>query len=423
MMRMLTRVFLFVIALAFAGAMPGRAFAHSTTYAVYSKYEATTSGQAVAFVFALDKASVLQLLERDAPHAPNVKVEPAAIADYRAFFSKYLFERFFVSNGGDACAHPAELGRFFWDEATSRVVAVTKYECKSALTELTIRSLVTHDMPTSHELVGDLQHGHALVRSFFFGDNVEDRISIASLRASGDALSQAPRQRGKFSYVAMPDRQRRYEDLARAELGADIASAEDAPTEAVNVRPSATLMHFIGQGILHIFTGYDHVLFIVTLMLVVGSWRQLAIIVTSFTAAHTITLVVATLGLVTLPSRLIEPLIAASVLFVAVDAVVRPAASARAWVTFGFGLVHGFGLSSVLRALGLSGRELVPALLGFNVGVEIGQLLIVAPLFPLVLMLRKRPETYARARNVLCASVAVVAVFWIVTRVFEASTG
>src|SRR5437899_9174137 len=161
--RMRARLFLFVIALTALGSMTGRAFAHSTTYAVYSKYEATTNGQAVAFVFALDKASVLQLLERDAPHAPNApnapnaKVEPAAVADYRAFFSKYLFERFFVSNGGEACSHPAELGRFFWDEATSRVLAVTKYECRAALTELTIRSLVTHDMPTSHELVGDLQ--------------------------------------------------------------------------------------------------------------------------------------------------------------------------------------------------------------------------------------------------------------------------
>jgi hydrogenase/urease accessory protein HupE len=211
---------------------------------------------------------------------------------------------------------------------------------------------------------------------------------------------------------------RRYESLAEAELGVPLSP--DAP---VNVNPAGTLVHFIGQGILHIFTGYDHVLFILTLLLVVGSWRRLAIIVTSFTAAHSITLVVATLGLVTVPARVVEPLIALTVLWVAIDAAVRPKANARALVTFCFGLVHGFGLSNVLRALGLSGRELLPALLGFNLGVEIGQLLIVAPLFPLVLLLRKEPAIYARARTLLCGSVAVVAVFWIVLRVRDAING
>jgi hypothetical protein len=92
-------------------------------------------------------------------------------------------------------------------------------------------------------------------------------------------------------------------------------------------------------------------------------------------------------------------------------------------VTFAFGLIHGFGLSNVLRALGLAGRDLAPALLGFNLGVELGQLAIVAPLFPLVIWLRSRQPTYARARNLLCGSVAVVAVFWIVVRVSEAFTG
>jgi hypothetical protein len=146
-------------------------------------------------------------------------------------------------------------------------------------------------------------------------------------------------------------------------------------------------------------------------------------VVTSFTVAHSITLALSTLGWVTIPGRIIEPLIAVTVLAVAVDAVLRPRASARLAVTFAFGLIHGFGLSNVLRALGLSGRDLAPALLGFNLGVELGQLAIVAPLFPLVIWLRNRQPTYVRARNVLCGGVAVLAVFWIVVRVSEAFTG
>jgi hydrogenase/urease accessory protein HupE len=391
-------------------ALPASARAHSTTFAMYSKYEATTSGRDIAFVFALDRVAVSQLLEREAAHT---HVDLRAIESYRGYFSQYLFQRFFVSNDGVACSHPDQLGRFFWDEPTGRVLAVTSYRCAADLQQLTIRSLVTHDMPSSHELVGDLQYQRALVRSFFSGDDIEAQIALASLPQSAEADGAAGRRpRGRFSYVALPDRERRYTALAQAELGVELRA-----DRAVDVRPLGTLWHFIGQGILHIFTGYDHILFILTLLLAVGTWRRLAVIVTSFTAAHSITLAMATLGLVTIPARVIEPLIALSVLLVAADALLRPRANARAIVTFGFGLIHGFGLSNVLRDLGLSGRELAPALLGFNVGVEVGQLLIVAAMFPLIRRLRQQHGTYEQARRLFCGSVAVVAVLWIVVRV------
>ena len=394
---------------------PTLARAHSPTFAVYSKYEGTTSGRSIAFVFALDKTAVLSLLERDAAQR---KVELAEISGYGAFFSKYLFDRFSVSNGGASCGHPDALGRFFWDDATNRVVAVTKFVCATELGDLQIRSLVTHDMPVPHELVGDLQHGGALVRHFFRGDDVEAHVDLASLPASGVVAPPPPHLRNRFAYVTVPDETRRYDDLVRAELGAE------APGERpVDVHPAATIVHFVGEGIRHIFTGYDHILFIVTLILSVSYWRQLAITVSAFTAAHSVTLALATLGWVTLPARLVEPLIAASVLFVALDAVLRPNASTRAPIAFVFGLIHGFGLSNVLRDLGLSGRELAPALLGFNLGVEVGQLLIVAPLFALLLVMRKDAKAYARLRGAVAGGVALVAVFWIVLRVREALVG
>lgn len=396
------------VAAAFAFSAP--ALGHSTTFAMYSKYEATAVGRDIAFVFALDRGAVAQLLERDIAHAP---VELRAIEGYRAGFSQYLFQRFFVSNDGVACSHPDQLGRFFWDEPTGRVLAVTKYRCASELRQLTIRSLLTHDMPSSHELVGDLQYRRALVRSFFSGDDVEAHIALASLPQSAEANgASGARPRGRFSYVALPDRERRYSTLAESELG--VALRAEA---SVDVNPLRTLWHFIGQGILHIFTGYDHILFVLTLLLAVGTWRRLAVIVTSFTAAHSITLAMATLGLVTIPARVVEPLIALSVLLVATDAFLRPRANARALVTFAFGLLHGFGLSNVLRDLGLSGRELAPALLGFNAGVEVGQLLIVAAAFPLIRLLRQRQEPYEHTRRIFCGSVIVMASCWIVLRV------
>jgi hypothetical protein len=398
-----------------AALLPAAASAHSTTFSVYSKYEATVSGRAIVFVFALDKLAMTALIEREAAHA---KIAPQAVADYKAFFSRYLFDRFSVSNDGVACNHPDQLGRFFWDDRTNRVVAVTKFVCARDLGTLTLRSLLTHDMPVPHELVGDLKYGRALDRSFFYGDdNITATIDLRGLPQTG-ALGRAPRQRGKISYVAMPDRERRYLDLAADELGGPLPD-----DDAADVRPGKTLVHFIGQGIQHIFTGYDHVLFIVTLLFGVGTWRRLAAVVTSFTVAHSITLALSTLGLLTISGRITEPLIAATVLFVAVEAVLRPQTSARLAVTFAFGLIHGFGLSNVLREMGLSGRQLAPALLGFNLGVEMGQLAIVTPLFPLVLLLRQRQPIYGRARNVLCGGVAVLAVFWIVLRVSAALNG
>jgi hypothetical protein len=158
----------------------------------------------------------------------------------------------------------------------------------------------------------------------------------------------------------------------------------------------------------------------VTLIVALTTRRQVAVIVTSFTAAHSVTLALATFGLVTLPARFVEPLIALSVFIVAVDAIARPRAQARTAMAFGFGLVHGLGLSNVLRDLGLSGKQLVPALLGFNLGVEIGQLAIVAPLFVVVLRMRRREETFARSRNLLCGAVAVASVVWLVLRVRDA---
>jgi len=217
------------LALGLAWPWPSAAWAHSPSFAVYSKYEATAHDQDVAFVFALDKAATLLLLEQRAAYA---KVEPAAVEQHRDFFSRYLFERFSVWNDGVACTHPERLGRFFWDAPTGRMLAVTKFQCAAPLHELIIRSQVTHDMPTSHELVGDLQYGRALVRSFFIGDANEARIVVDKLPQTSRTLGTPPRARGKVAFVPPPDRERRYEALAAAELGVSVAALSDGPTSS-----------------------------------------------------------------------------------------------------------------------------------------------------------------------------------------------
>ncbi len=388
------------------GLCPSRtATAHAPESSLYSKYEATTSGDTIAFVFAFPTRAILPLVSTLA----DKTIDRSDLASYREPFSRYLFDRFSVSNDDEPCEHPPEVTEFFWDSQSNRALAVTKFVCRSKLAHLTIRSRVTHDMPVAHELVGDLRHGRALVRSFFSGDDAQAQVDLSSLTPSAPSSDQDARRSAR---PGVPERERRYEDLASKALGVDLP--EDA---GADVHPMATLAHFVREGVLHIFSGYDHIAFIVTLVLGLATWRRLALIVTSFTAAHSLTLALATLGLVTLPPLLVEPLIALTVFLVAADALLRPKAPPRPIVAFGFGLIHGLGLSNVLRDLSLTGRELLPALLGFNVGVEIGQLAIVAPIFVVVVRLRRRPETFARVRRNVCLLVALASAVWIVLRV------
>jgi hypothetical protein len=148
-------------------------------------------------------------------------------------------------------------------------------------------------------------------------------------------------------------------------------------------------------GVEHIFTGYDHLAFLFGLLVVAGfsslrhGLRYVLGVVTAFTVAHSITLICAGLDLVRLPSRVVEPAIALSIFYVAVENIFVREPKRRWLLTFGFGLVHGFGFASVLREIGLPARGLVLSLLSFNVGVEIGQLAVVAAMAPLLWLLTR----------------------------------
>jgi len=143
-------------------------------------------------------------------------------------------------------------------------------------------------------------------------------------------------------------------------------------------------VQFVKLGIEHIFLGYDHLLFLLALLIVGGRWFSLVKIVTSFTVAHSITLIAATLGWAHLSSQWVEPAIALTIVYVGVENFFPIGANHRWILTFFFGLIHGFGFAGVLRELGLPDRGLFSALLSFNVGVEIGQLTVVVCLLPAI---------------------------------------
>lgn len=192
---------------------------------------------------------------------------------------------------------------------------------------------------------------------------------------------------------------------------------------------------YLVEGVWHIWIGFDHILFLLSLLLpAVLVWhmrhwqavtsfgvaaREVLWVVTSFTVAHSITLSLAALGLVSLPSRLVESVIALSVVLAAANNL-WPVMERRRWLAaFGFGLIHGFGFASVLAELGLPADALVLSLLGFNVGVELGQMAIVAGFLPVAFLLRNT-RFYLRGVFVLGSWLTMLVAFiWLLERAFD----
>jgi len=165
---------------------------------------------------------------------------------------------------------------------------------------------------------------------------------------------------------------------------------------------------FVLLGIEHILSGWDHLLFLLGLLLRGGGWLSLAKIITAFTLAHSVTLALAVLDVVVLPDRLVEAVIALSIAFVAAENLfLRPVVARRWLVSFCFGLVHGFGFSSALRELGLPTHGLLLSLFGFNAGVEIGQAVVVAVALPALALLR---DTHWERRMIWSSSLAILLV-------------
>lgn len=191
------------------------------------------------------------------------------------------------------------------------------------------------------------------------------------------------------------------------------------PAEAsANQAASVSFGEFVKLGIEHIFTGYDHLLFLFALLIVGGSLKEAAKIITSFTLAHSLTLAVATLGWVSLRSTIVEPLIAASIVYVGIENLVRHNYEKRWLLTWCFGLIHGFGFASVLRELGIgaNGSGVAMPLFSFNLGVEIGQIAIAVLVLPIIWRLHKSPNFVKRAVPACSVLVVLAGAYWLIER-------
>lgn len=193
------------------------------------------------------------------------------------------------------------------------------------------------------------------------------------------------------------------------------ATASPEPTKSHSFR------EFLVMGVKHIWTGYDHLLFLFGLLIVTRNFASAVKVITCFTLAHSITLAVATLSLVKIPSRIVEPLIAASIVYVGIENLIRENdPKGRGFLAFAFGLIHGFGFASVLRELGVgaNGSGITIPLVSFNLGVELGQVAIAALVLPLIWKARSRPAFVRRWVPACSTVVALLGTFWFIQRVW-----
>jgi HupE/UreJ protein len=267
--------------------------------------------------------------------------------------------------------------------------------------------------------------------------------AYAVLRLTGQCASEAPviavdyrllfdvdpTHRGLVRYVA-PDGGSK-----------SLVLSADTPTASLSSHTSALdqAAAYLAQGAHHIWQGFDHLLFLLSLLLPavliwkkgtwapVGSFRSAVIdvakIVTAFTVAHSITLTLAVIGVVALPSRLVESAIALSVVLAAANNLWPVFRHGRVLAAFGFGLIHGFGFAGALGELGLPDGALALSLASFNVGVELGQLAVVAVFLPLAFAFRATPAYRSVVLKAGSAAIVVVAMLWFVKRAFDIGPG
>lgn len=223
--------------------------------------------------------------------------------------------------------------------------------------------------------------------------------------AFGPSVIRVPDAEGGYGYSAY--------------LG-DGSPSEPIPVEGgLTVSAGQVFWDYIGIGFTHIVPkGLDHILFVVGLFLLSPRLKPLLIQITSFTIAHSVTLALAMLGVISAPSSIVEPLIAASIIFIAVENLATNRLSPwRPFVVFGFGLLHGLGFAGVLTEFGLSPTHFVSGLIGFNVGVEVGQLAVVAACYALFGAWFSEKSWYrARVTMPMSLAIACVAVWWFAER-------
>ena len=283
-----------------------------------------------------------------------------AFEEDRAKLGRWLTDRLAVSIDGEACSGSFDGSRLDGDG----IAIALSYACPRP----------TGRLDLDVRFVGDLGRNHRHLAALSVGDERRDDV---------------------------------------ADRGHTTISFETSPQRAA---PKSTFWPLLAMGIEHILTGYDHLLFLLGLVLVGGPLRSLVGAVTAFTVAHSLTLGMAALDIWAPSPRIVEPCIALSIAYVGIDNWRARDAKGRWRVTLAFGLVHGFGFAGALRAVALPHAEVPLALFAFNLGVEIGQMAALAAIFPLLVWARRTAIWDRIGLRACTATIALAGVVWFVVR-------
>ncbi|OAB28417.1 hypothetical protein PMSD_22035 [Paenibacillus macquariensis subsp. defensor] len=220
---------------------------------------------------------------------------------------------------------------------------------------------------------------------------------------------------GKYRIWAMQMTESDYAGLQQTD---DRGQAKDLQNEdSGSSKVMSGWYSFFILGINHILGGYDHLLFLFSLLIARQKFKQYAAMITAFTIAHSITLSLTVLGIINVPPAIVEPAIALSICFVAIDNIVRKQVSRRWVLTFLFGLIHGMGFADILKEMNLPRSELATDLIGFNLGIETVQVTLVAILLPLLVLLHR--WKYSRRAVIGGSTLAfVLGAIWLAQRLF-----
>lgn len=237
-----------------------------------------------------------------------------------------------------------------------------------------------------------------------------------------------PITRANLDFAVLADLAPGHRHIARATGGVQVVETVvsraqrtfdiDAAPAGSQPRPAKRdRLSLLRLGVEHILTGYDHLVFLLGLVLVGGRWRSLLWAVTAFTVAHSITLGLAALGVWAPRPSIIEPAIALSIAYVGLENFFVKNAEKRWRITFPFGLVHGFGFAGALREVALPKADVPAALFLFNAGVEIGQLAVLALVLPALVLLRRWPWFEKHGVRVVSGAIVIAGLVWFVTRI------
>jgi hydrogenase/urease accessory protein HupE len=259
--------------------------------------------------------------------------------------------------------------------------------------ERDVQILARYDRPTAAKL--SLRASHLLILP-------EGYTSALSIAESGAKTTQIKVLTAADSVLEL--------QLVESQIARTAESS--APGEAAADR----LHRFVVLGAKHVLTGYDHLLFLFGVLMACRTLRSMLMVVTTFTVAHSLTLALAALGHISVSARIVEPLIAASIIVVGIENVLQQeAVGRRIAVTFAFGLVHGLGFAGALEDLQVSLSELPLTLFSFNLGVELGQLAVAALALPLLMKLHAT-ERGPRVLRLSCVGLSCTGYFWFLER-------